>query len=168
MANRDDETEAIPPYEGDEVLFFFVAWVLIALLVLWGATLLWHTVTPAQARWTPAVARQFAQFSPQDLDWLRSQHSPATNINCCSEADGSLAEQDIRAGHYWARFHYNTATYDPERGQWMPGEDQTSEWLEVPDEVVIHDPNRHGAPVVWWYLQDGDVKIRCFAPGLLV
>jgi hypothetical protein len=37
--------------------------------------------------------------------------------------------------------------------------------------VVIHDPNRHGAPVVWWTRASGTtaatakVRIRCYAPG---
>ncbi len=34
----------------------------------------------------------------------------------------------------------------------------------VPDEAVIHDPNRNGAPVVWWGWQD-KLFIRCYSPG---
>jgi hypothetical protein len=79
-------------------------------------------------------------------DWFRSQKSPKTGALCCNEADGLFAEEDIRDGHYWARWS---------------GHD----WLPVPDEVVIHDPNRHGAPVVWWYVERGVTKIRCYAPG---
>jgi hypothetical protein len=120
-------------------------------------------------RYTADVARQFAQFSEPDRDWLRNQHSPATGINCCSEADGALAEQDIRGGHYWVRFHWRN--WNAASLQW---EDLQQDWMEVPNEVVIHDPNRHGAPVVWWYPSypgggtTAAAKIRCFAPGLLV
>ena len=38
-------------------------------------------------------------------------------------------------------------------------------WEPVPDEVVIHEANPHGAPVVWWYIEKAEIKIRCFAPG---
>jgi hypothetical protein len=38
-------------------------------------------------------------------------------------------------------------------------------WYPVPDEVVIKDPNKVGHPVVWIYYEQGEVKIRCFAPG---
>jgi hypothetical protein len=26
-------------------------------------------------------------------------------------------------------------------------------------------PNRNGAPVAWWYFQEGKLQIRCYAPG---
>ena len=39
------------------------------------------------------------------------------------------------------------------------------DWQPVPDEVVIQQPNPHGAPVVWWYVEKGEIKIRCYAPG---
>jgi len=97
----------------------------------------------------PALARDNGQYGnapPELRDWFRSQKSPKTGALCCSEADGLFAEEDIREGHYWARWS---------------GHD----WQPVPDEVVIHDPNRHGAPVVWWYLERGETKIRCYAPG---
>jgi hypothetical protein len=37
--------------------------------------------------------------------------------------------------------------------------------LASPDEVVIKGPNRVGRPVVWTYWQNGEIRIRCFAPG---
>lgn len=43
--------------------------------------------------------------------------------------------------------------------------EETKDWMQVPDEVIIREPNRHGAPVVWWMIRDGDVAIRCYAPG---
>lgn len=98
---------------------------------------------------------QYAQVDPSTRKWFRDQISPKTGGNCCTEADGEYAEEDIRNGHYWARFPKSQG-----------------KWIEVLDEVVIHDPNRNGAPVVWWYwdnnpaLRGGlELKIRCFAPG---
>ena len=91
---------------------------------------------------------RYAQADPAVSQWFRSQVSPKTGGNCCSEADGEYAEEDIRNGHYWTR--------------WPRGD---GEWHEVPDDVVIYDPNRNGAPVVWWYWENGEPKIRCYAPG---
>jgi hypothetical protein len=101
----------------------------------------------------PALARELypGQYGnvPADVrQWFRSQKSPKTGGLCCNEADGTYAEEDIRNGMYWTRF-------DLTRGEWIP----------VPSDVVIHDPNRNGAPVVWWFYQDGRVQIRCYAPG---
>ena len=99
----------------------------------------------------PALARDNGQYnnaSPEVRQWFRAQKSPKTGGLCCNEADGIYAEEDIREGHYWTRF-------DLTKGEWML----------VPDEVVIRDRNPNGAPVAWWYFQDGKVQIRCYAPG---
>jgi hypothetical protein len=41
-----------------------------------------------------------------------------------------------------------------------------SEWIDVPDEAVITEPNRYGAAVVWPYKDaSGVTQIRCFMPG---
>jgi hypothetical protein len=106
---------------------------------------------------SPGMARdngQFAQIDPETRQWFRSQRSPKTGAICCNEADGVYAEETVRSDQYWTRF--------PEsKGQWM----------QVPDDVVIKDPNRHGAPVVWWYYEmDPEngrrvLKIRCYAVG---
>jgi hypothetical protein len=95
---------------------------------------------------------QWASIDPATGEWFRSQRNPTTKVPCCSEADGSYVEEDIRDGHYWVRF------------------DRTGgEWREVPDEIVIRDPNRNGAPVVWFYYEvrvgSSVLKFRCYAPG---
>jgi len=99
----------------------------------------------------PALARNNGQYdnvSPEIRQWFRSQKSPQTGDFCCNEADGIYAEEDIRNGVYWTRFEQT-------KGEWVP----------VPSEVVIRGPNRNGAPVAWWYFQNGKVQIRCYAPG---
>jgi hypothetical protein len=83
---------------------------------------------------TPAIARdngQYAQVDPKIRQWFRNQLSPKTGGNCCNEADGVYAEEDIRGEHYWTRFPQSNG-----------------EWMQVPDDVVIKDPNRNGAPMV--------------------
>ncbi len=103
------------------------------------------------ATWKP----EYAQLSPELGQWFRSQKNPTTQVPCCSEADGSQAREDIRGEHYWARFEAR-------------GID--SGWVEVPDATIIRGANRNGAPVVWWYFDNGvqslgNLRIRCFVPG---
>ena len=99
----------------------------------------------------PALARdngQYNQVAPEIRQWFRDQKSPKTGMICCSEADGSEAQEDIRDGHYW--------TTSPA---------VAPNWYQVPDEVVIKDPNKVGPPVVWVYYERGEVRIRCYIPG---
>ena len=98
---------------------------------------------------------QYDNVAPSVRQWFRSQKSPKTGGLCCSEADGIYAEEDLRQGHYWTRFQFIG----------VAGDSEQSGWMQVPDEVVIHDPNRQGAPVVWYFFQNGAVAIRCYAPG---
>ncbi len=41
------------------------------------------------------------------------------------------------------------------------------EWVDVPDEAVITEPNRAGKTMVWPMYYDGAVSIRCFMPGTM-
>lgn len=106
---------------------------------------------------------QWAQVDPAERQWFREQAVPAgpqKGMSCCTEADGTYAEEDIRGNAYWARFEYRT--WNSAIGNYAPAQ---SEWMRVPDDAVIHSPNRHGAPVVWWYTSENMVKIRCYSPG---
>lgn len=68
---------------------------------------------------------------------------------CCSFADGHAVEDPdwtIENAHYRVRVD--------------------GEWMIVPDEAVITEPNRAGKTMVWPYYADGKVLyIRCFLPG---
>lgn len=68
---------------------------------------------------------------------------------CCSFADGVSVENvdwDTQDGRYRVRI----------QGQ----------WLVVPDQAVVTEPNRFGPAVVWPYQDsDGVTQIRCFLPG---
>ena len=104
---------------------------------------------------------QYAQLDPAISKWFNEQHVPDHPSNsCCSNADGTRAEQDIRDGHYWTRFVYKSG-----------GIEMGSGWMQVPDDVIIRDgkPNPVGAPIVWWYIADDDdgdggaaLTIRCY------
>jgi hypothetical protein len=121
-------------------------------------------LTPAPSHGRELYPGQYAQYPPEIREWFRSQKSPRTGISCCSEADGTYAEEEIRDGHYWTRFTWQFCFA-------KQCQDLDSGWMDVPDDVVIHDPNRHGAPVVWWTRASGTeaatakVRIRCYVPG---
>jgi hypothetical protein len=73
---------------------------------------------------------QFANSNPEIKAWfdtLRSGKGP-----CCSDADGSaVSDVDWESGngHYRVRID--------------------GEWIDVPDEAVITEPNRVGRTMVW-------------------
>jgi hypothetical protein len=129
---------------------------LAALIVTGGFLLL-----PTAGHGRTLYPGQWAQVDPAERKWFNSQVVPSGSYkgsSCCSSADGAYAEEEIRGEHYWTRFTYVYA-----------GAEYDSGWREVPDNVVIHDPNRHGRTVVWYGVDDdtgeASVFLRCFAPG---
>jgi hypothetical protein len=67
---------------------------------------------------------------------------------CCSIADGEAvadADWDSKDGHYRVRL--------------------SGEWIDVPDDAVITEPNRAGRTMVWPLDQADGLGIRCFMPG---
>src|SRR5690349_22402389 len=64
---------------------------------------------------------------------------------CCSMADGeSVADPDWESkdGHYRVRLENN--------------------WIDVPDDALITEPNRAGRTMVWPMRFNGEISIRCF------
>lgn len=130
------------------ILVAILPWLVIGIVVFFSL--------PAHPR--EHYSGQYAQVDPAIRQWFRDQKIPGTQSPCCSEADGVYAEEDIRDGHYWTRFvakQYNDGA---------PVVELLSGWMQVPDEAVIHNPNRHGSPVVWWGW-NGNLIIRCYSPG---
>jgi hypothetical protein len=39
------------------------------------------------------------------------------------------------------------------------------EWVEVPDDAVLKQPNLFGKAMVWPFYLDGRPIVRCFIPG---
>lgn len=68
---------------------------------------------------------------------------------CCSFAEGVSIKDvdwDTRDGRYRVRLH--------------------GEWIFVPENALVTEPNRFGPAVVWPYLDsEGTTQIRCFLPG---
>jgi len=79
----------------------------------------------------------------QWFDSLKSGKGP-----CCSDADGSAvsdADWESKDGHYRVRLD--------------------GEWIDVPDDAVITEPNRAGRTMVWPMRGYQGLSIRCFMPG---
>jgi len=89
---------------------------------------------------------QFGNSTPEMRAWfegLRSGKGP-----CCSDADGSAVSDvdwETHDGHYRVRI-----------------DDQ---WIDVPDEAVITEPNRIGRTMVWPIRGYLGLTVRCFMPG---
>ena len=101
------------------------------------------TTTSIRAR---DVDGRYAAQNPELHQWfegLRSGKGP-----CCSDADGaSVADVDweTQDGHYRVRID--------------------GEWVNVPDEAVITEPNRIGRTMVWPIRGYLGLSVRCFMPG---
>jgi hypothetical protein len=89
---------------------------------------------------------QYANANPELKAWfegLKSGKGP-----CCSDADGTaVADVDWQSAgsHYRVRLD--------------------GEWVDVPDEAVITEPNRIGRTMVWPLRGYLGLTIRCFMPG---
>jgi hypothetical protein len=67
---------------------------------------------------------------------------------CCSNADGvavSDPDWESKDGHFRVRLD--------------------GEWIDVPDDAVITEPNRAGRTMVWPVQSAIGKSIRCFLPG---
>ena len=89
---------------------------------------------------------QFGNVNPELKAWfdsLKSGKGP-----CCSDADGTAindADWESARGHYRVRIE--------------------GEWVDVPDEAVVTEPNRVGRTMVWPIRGYLGLTIRCFMPG---
>ena len=67
---------------------------------------------------------------------------------CCSDADGmAITDVDWEShdGHYRVRID--------------------GEWVDVPEEALVTEPNLAGRTMVWPTWLDGHPHVRCFMPG---
>jgi hypothetical protein len=103
-------------------------------------------ILAAQASQARDPDGRYARENPELHKWfesLRSGKGP-----CCSDADGTAVSDvdwETANGHYRVRLD--------------------GEWIEVPDEAVITEPNRIGRTMVWPIRGYLGVSIRCFMPG---
>ena len=93
---------------------------------------------------TPALAHDASR--PELNEWFNKLASGMGL--CCSFADGfavSDVDWESKDGHYRVRLENN--------------------WIDVPDDALITEPNRAGRTMVWPMRFDGQIYIRCFMPG---
>jgi hypothetical protein len=95
-----------------------------------------------------ALARDDGRYADSPLKLWFDQLASGKGL-CCSFADGFQVENvdwDTQDGHYRVRLY--------------------GEWIVVPDNAVVTEPNKFGPAVVWPYMgTDGQTHIRCFLPG---
>lgn len=80
---------------------------------------------------------------------------------CCSNSDGTTltdADWQVRKDRYWV--------YVPTRPP-VEGTPPTMDWVMVPDDAIITEPNKYGQTVVWPLYGPLGIEIRCFMPGSL-
>ena len=96
-------------------------------------------------------ARDDGRYANSPLKgWFESLHSKSGGP-CCADADGTALDDvdwDTRNGHYRVRL--------------------LGDWIEVPDDTVITEPNRAGRTMVWPVKTAFGVSIRCFMPGSMI
>jgi len=93
---------------------------------------------------TPALAHDANH--PELNSWF--DHLASGKGLCCSFADGFVVadpDWDSKDGHYRVRLD--------------------NEWIDVPDDAVITEPNRTGRTMVWPIKGSLGTSIRCFMPG---
>ena|SRR5271155_2803907 len=93
-------------------------------------------------------ARDDGRYASSPLHaWF--DHLASRNGLCCSFADG-LSIQDV--------------DWDTQDGKYRVH--LYGEWILVPDNAVVTEPNKFGPAVVWPYMNaEGVTQIRCFLPG---
>jgi hypothetical protein len=94
-----------------------------------------------------AMARDDGRYANSPLkswfDSLKSGKGP-----CCSDADGSAVSDvdwESKDGRYRVRLE--------------------GQWIDVPEDAVITEPNRVGRAMVWPIRGTLGTTIRCFMPG---
>ena len=119
-----------------------------------GVVALWLALLLGSPHAREQYPGQYSVQPKEVQEWFRSQRNPNNGAHCCDEADGVYAEEEIRHDQYWVRFN-----------ACLDSQCERTDWIPVPPDAVIYDPNRNGAPVVWWYVAYGGYGIRCYAPG---
>ena len=90
---------------------------------------------------------QYSQVAPEIKRWVEGL-TDNQGRGCCATADGfrpDEVEWDISENSYRV----------------MIG----GKWFSVPEGAVIKESNRIGYALVWYYVDNGALFIRCFLPG---
>jgi len=100
------------------------------------------------ASMTMGWPRDDGRYADSQLKGWFDQLSSGKGL-CCSFADGTQVNDvdwDTQDGRYRVRLH--------------------GDWIVVPENSVVTEPNKFGPAVAWPYMDsDGATQIRCFLPG---
>jgi hypothetical protein len=113
---------------------------------------------------------QYAQVDPAVKEWFGKQRAPNSKIPCCSDADGTQADEERHDNAIWVQFTYirYVHAYDGDVNG-VPTKTRSA-WMQVPEDAIIRGgENPTGNPVVWYRTEgrDGEVvKIRCYKPAI--
>lgn len=110
------------------------------------------------------IALSLSKCAARDLDGRYATQDPKLHAwfdglssgkgLCCSFADG-LSIEDVDWDTNGPKDDHGNATYRVR-----------IEWIDVPPEAVVTEPNKFGPAVVWPYQDaEGVTQIRCFLPG---
>ena len=88
--------------------------------------------------------------TPQQDTWFRSLNSGKGP--CCGgpDIDGKVLtdnDWETRDGKYRVKIN--------------------DQWVDVPDEAVLKQPNLFGPTMIWIFHFNGEVAVRCFIPGMM-
>ena len=98
--------------------------------------------------WITFLARDDGRYANSPLKSWFDQLASGNGL-CCSSADG---------------FKVDDVDWDTQDGQYRVR--LNGDWIVVPDNAVVSEPNKYGRAVVWPYMSnDGNTGIRCFMPG---
>jgi hypothetical protein len=90
---------------------------------------------------------QYTQVSPDIKRWVEGL-TDDRGRGCCATADGFRPEEvewDMTDSAYRVMIN--------------------GQWFKVPDGAVIKETNKIGYALVWYFVDNGAVTIRCFLPG---
>jgi hypothetical protein len=90
---------------------------------------------------------QYSDVSPEIKRWVEGL-TDDKGRGCCATADG----------------------FRPEEVDWDMAENAYrvmigGKWFKVPEGAVVKEANRIGYAIVWYFIDDGAITIRCFLPG---
>jgi hypothetical protein len=109
------------------------------------------------------LALAISQAYPHDKerpdldDWFN--HLQSRKGLCCHDHDGTPLHDldwDMKNGHYRVRLDVSK-----EAGK------IDMQWIEVPEEAIVTEPNKAGHAMVWYYNGYNGLVVRCFMPGSL-
>lgn len=126
------------PSSIGRTILWFIGWMVFILMLLLAFHFAHADARDLDGRYANSPLKEW-------FDGLRSGRGP-----CCSNADGVALEDvdwEVKAGHYTVRVE--------------------GQWLDVPDNAVITEPNRAGRTMVWPIKGYDGITIRCFMPGTL-